>query len=231
MPKSSSTIQDSKGHMLIIGKPKRGKTHLLGSVSKHEKMYILSLENGLAPISKAKFDYDECNSYEEFVKNMTWFVHNYKAKGYTALGIDSLTRYQHYFVDHLKDGKLDEKLNFDQFAEMLATMRKMLDELTSQTDFVFVATVHEEDKGVPNVSNHPLLEGNIKYELAGYFDTVVVSECGMTGGKDSKMAYWARLQGNEKTIAGTRMRHLKNKKTVPNHWKHFISTTSTEGEK
>ena len=121
------------------------------------------------------------------------------------------------------DGATDKKLSYDEFAEILATMRKQLDMLTKSTDFRVIMLCHEEDKASGgNMNNYPLLDGAIKFEIAGYFDIVLVSQCGLDT-KTKKMKYWCKLQGNDKCVAGSRLKHLRGKATIPNHYEHLIN--------
>lgn len=224
--KSGKDIAKIKSHLLIIGKPKKGKTAMLGTVANHEKLFIISLEKGLTTLTGGDFDYVECGDYDAFKEALNYFMKNYKEKGYTALGIDSITRAQSYLIAKLlgpakADGKA-RKLDFDGYSEMLATMRKLLDVLTKAEDFVTIMIAHEEDKDdSKNTSNWPLLDGTIKYEISGYFDTVLVCENGL----DTKgnLSYFARIQGNEKCIAGTRLKHLANVKAIANDYKFLLT--------
>jgi len=221
--KSGETIEAGKGHVLIMGKPKRGKTRMLGTASMHEKLFIISCERGLSTIAGGKFDFVECDTYDEYMQALEWFMSNQKKKGYTALGIDSITRVQHYLIDKLLGGKTNQKLSFDKFAEMLATLRKQLDVLTKTEDFTTIMIVHEEDKpDNGSMNNYPLLDGAIKFEIAGYFNTVVVAQSGLD--KAGKMSYYCMLQGNEKCVAGSRLKHLRGISAVPNDYKHLINT-------
>lgn len=216
MPKSGADITANKNDVLVVGPPKTGKTRILGTASRHEKLYILDLENGLTTIAGGPFEYDDCGDWEKFNTNFNWFMSNYKAKGYTALGIDSYSRAQRYLANHLMERDGTSKLTRDQFAEMLAVMRKIVDTITKNQDFTAIVLCHQE---LGNDSNYyPCLEGNIKYELSGYFDTVLHSK----SGKDTngKVNYWCEL--NNGGIGGTRLKHLRNKDVIPNDYKQLL---------
>jgi len=215
-------VKKQKNHILLIGKPKKGKTHFLGTVAEHEKLFIVSLEKGLTPIAGCKFEAAEVESFVEFQEAIEYFMKNYKAKGYTALAIDSITRMQSYLISKLNNGKTSEKLTFDKYAEMLAVMRKLLDGLTKAQDFMTIIIAHEQESDdTKGSSNSALLDGSIRFEIGGYFDTVVVAENGLD--KDGKLKYWLKLQGNEKCIAGTRIQSLKDKKNIPCDYKHLLN--------
>ncbi len=216
-------VSQQKNHILLIGKPKKGKTHFIGTMSDHEKVFIVSLEKGLAPIKGKKFTGVEVSNFKEFQEAVEYFMKSYKKEGYTCLAIDSITRMQSYLISELNGGKVKEKLTFDKYAEMLATMRKMLDALTKAQDFCVVIVAHErEADDMKASSNGPLLDGAIQYEIGGYFDTVLVAENGLD--KDGKIKYWLKVQGNERCIAGTRLQHLKGKSVIPCDYKYLIET-------
>jgi hypothetical protein len=197
---------------------------MMGTVALHEKLFVISLEKGLTTLSGGDFDFVECADWDSTKEALNWFMTNRKEKGYTALGIDSITRAQSYLTAKLLAGSKDKKLGFDGYNEMLATMRKLLDTLTKAEDFVTIMIAHEEDKDdSKNTSNWPLLDGSIKYEISGYFDTVLVLE----NGYDAKgnRSYWAKLEGNEKCIAGTRLKHLSAIKAIPNDYAYLMAST------
>lgn len=217
MPQKGKDIQAGKDHVLVIGMPKTGKTRMLGTASRHEKLYILDLENGLATIAGGDFDFDRCNNWDDVLKHFNWFMNNYKKEGYTALGIDSISRAQRYLSDSLMERDSTKKLTRDQFAEMLATMRNMVTAITQATDFTTVALCHQSlgDDG----NYYPCLEGQIKFDLSGYFGTVVHTQTGLD--KNNKPKYWCTLNGG--SVGGTRLRHLKGKTVIANDYKELLA--------
>jgi len=219
MPKKGKDIKphERKTDVFVLGKPKAGKTRMLGTASRHEKLYILDVENGLASIAGANFDYDECHDWASFHKNFNWFMNNYKKEGYTALGIDSISRAQKYLAASLLDRDKTKKLNFDQFAEMLAIIRQMIDVITSNNDFAAIVLCHQELG--QDSSIYPCLDGSIKYDITGYFDTVLHCQSGLD--KDQKPCYWATLSGTE--VSGTRLRHLRNKTVITNDYAELLA--------
>lgn len=224
MPRSSTDIKGAGRNMLLVGRSGSGKTHMLGTAADSEKLYVISCEGGLSTISDKTFDYDECNTWAEIQSKVEWFFQNYKAEGYTALALDSLDRAQRYLIQSMLDVDKSHKLSFDRFAEMLGKLRKMLDILCKAEGFTFLCTCHNSEdkdgsKGVIKESLH--LEGAIKWEADGYFDNVCVTRIG----KDSagKPSFWLEISGDEKTVAKTRLNHLKGKLTVPATYKVFIT--------
>lgn len=207
--------------MLIVGKQGTGKTNMLGTAADNENLYILALEGGLATINDKKFEYDDCLTWAEFEKNCGWLFKNYKAKGYTAVGLDSFDKLQRHLIDHIsKDGKLTR----DQFFEIRGKLRKVLSTFINHPDLVFLCTCHisdEKDGDNGSVKELLSLDGAIKYEVANEFDNVCVTRVG----KDSKgaPAYWLEITGDERTVAKTRLRHLRGKSVVPADYASFIA--------
>ena len=137
MPRSSKDIAGAGRNMLLVAKSGAGKTHMLGTAADHEKLYIISVEGGLSSIADKTFDYDECNTWAEVEAKVEWFFKNYKALGYTALGLDSLDRAQRYLIQSMLDADKTHKLSYDRFNEMLGKLRKMLDILNKAEGYSF----------------------------------------------------------------------------------------------
>lgn len=225
--KSSATIGKKRKHTLIIGKPKKGKTHMLGTVADHENLFVIDSENGLETISNKEFDFVEAKDYDQFKEGIKTFFEQKDKRGYTALGIDSITRVQTYLTASILKKNDRKKANYDDYNEILASMRKLIDGLTKADDFSLVCLAHEEDKDdSKNTSNWPLLDGAFKFEICGYFDTVVVCDDGLDS--KGKKVNFARLSGNGKCVAGTRLQHLKGTDKIPNDYGYLL--TNKQGE-
>lgn len=220
MPQSSTELKQATSHTIVVGKAGTGKTSLIGTACDHEKVYVISLENGLQSIADKKFDYDECNNYEDFKAKLNWFFKNYKEQGYTMLAIDSLTRLQRLITQHMNDKSKTSKLTYDEFAELLAIMRKLCDVITRSKEFSTIVTcldVETKDDGKGVIKENPNLEGKFAFEVFGYFDNAVVSRVGKD--KNGALTYWLEVAGDERTAAKTRMTHLRGKTTIPNDYK------------
>ena len=222
MVQSSTSLAQSRSHTIVVGKSGTGKTTLIGSACDHEKVFVISLENGLQSIADKAFDYEKCESYDDFKQAINWFMKNYKERGYTLLAIDSITRLQRFITEDMNNKSKSSKLTYDEFAELLAIMRKLCGVITRSSDFSSIITcfdVETKDDGKGIIRENPNLEGKFAFEVFGYFDNAVVSRVGK--GKDGKLTYWLEVAGDERTAAKTRMTHLRGVTTIPNDYKYL----------
>ena len=222
MVQSSTALAQARSHTIVVGKSGTGKTSLIGTACDHEKVFVISLENGLQSIADKQFDFERCETYAEFKREINWFMKNYKERGYTLLAIDSITRLQRMITQDMNDKSKSSKLTYDEFAELLAIMRKLCDVITRSRDFSSIITcldveTKDDTKGV--IKENPNLEGKFAFEVFGYFDNAVVSRVGR--GKDGKLTYWLEVAGDERTAAKTRMTHLRGMTTIPNDYKYL----------
>lgn len=207
MKSSDNIMQGIKIHSLSVGDSGKGKTHFIGSICDHGKPYIIDAEGGVKTIANKKFDYEQVDTYQDFLKELAWYYNNWQKNGYTHLVVDSITRLQQYrMFEYHKDGKLTQ----NQWGELLADLRKVVNQVTKTcpTSSHWTAMAMEsKDELSGAVKIYPNLGGAFKFDLAGYFDVVLYHDCKYSGDKQS---YYVMTQGDERvTTARSRLDCLK----------------------
>jgi len=210
--KSSDLKANLRQTILSIGDSRTGKTHFIGTMCEHEKVLVINAEDGLATIADKQFDAIKVNSFAQFKEALNWYM-SVGHKDYTMLSIDSLNRVQSYLQYELDaDGKLSQ----NQWGEVLATMRKFIDVLSKQCPTSLHITsmaMESKDELTGQIRIYPNIQGSFKYDLTGYFDTVLFHTCAPD--KDGSTKYWCQIQGDSRVIAGSRHQALKGMKNIP----------------
>lgn len=191
---------------LSISDAGKGKTWFLGTMAKYGKPFIIDTEMGMTTIADKNIDYVTVKSWKDFLAALTWYWKNWEEKGYTHLGIDSITRAQMYRVFELnKDGKLDR----GQWGEVLADVRKVISRLTLECPtsvHVNAMAMESEDELTKITKIFPNLQGAMKFDLAGYFDVVLYHH---SGEKNGEQQYWVQTQGDQRIPARSRLTAVK----------------------
>jgi ABC-type dipeptide/oligopeptide/nickel transport system ATPase component len=205
--KSSKDLKKNlKINSLSIGDSGKGKTFFAGTIADYGKPFIIDAENGLITSSDKTFEYTSVNNFNEFGEACKWYIENYKAKGYTHLVVDSISRLQQYLVNSLNP---DGKITINQWGEVLATLRKTINWLTKECPTHVHMTsmaMESKDELSGQIKIYPNIQGAFRYDLAGYFDVVVYHDCGM---KNDKQVYWIQTQGDERITARSRLDSIK----------------------
>ena len=222
--KGTDVLANKKPSVLLLGKPGTAKTTIMCSAAQCEKLFVISLEKGLMSAIHQNYVYVDVKNWQEFVEALNWLMKNKSKEGYTALGIDSLTKAQTYLGDKLT-GAGGGKLTFDGYREMLAKMTKMLDVLTGDGSFALIITCLElgqKDDVSGIIKEQPLLEGQLKGMVHAYFDVVAVTRTDKNP-KGEGFVYWCEVSGTERTVAKNRLPHLRGKHIVPSDYKSFVN--------
>lgn len=214
--KSSDIIADKKVNSLSIGDSGKGKTYFAGTICNHGKPFIIDSEGGLKTIANKVFDYVAVNTWAEFTEACTWFYNNWEKEGYTHLVVDSFTRLQQYLAVGISpDGKLTQQ----QWGEILASLRKVIDRLTKTCPtslHVSAMAMESKDELNGGIKIFPNIQGAFKYDLAGYFDIVLYHDCAVKG---DNQVYWVQTQGDQRITARSRFDSIKKlKKHEPNDY-------------
>lgn len=209
--KSSKTILDDKRvNSLSIGDSGKGKTFFAGTICDHGNPFFIDSEGGLKTIADKDFEFTEVNTWKEFLDACAWYYNNYQSHSYTHLVVDSFTRLQHYLV---KEINADGKLTINQWGEVLAALRKVIDRLTKTCPTsLHVSAMAQESKDElsGSIKIYPNLQGAFKHDLAGYFDVVLYHDCAE---KNGDQVYWVQTQGDQRITARSRLNsvHKLNK--------------------
>lgn len=191
---------------LSIGDSGKGKTYFAGTIADYGKPFIISSEGGLLTSCDKEFDYVEVNTFKQFEEACGLFMQIYKEKGYTHLVVDSITRLQYYLTrDLAPDGKLTQ----NQWGEVLAKLRKVVDWLTKEVPIhVHVTAMAKESKDelTGMVKIYPNLQGAFQYDLAGYFDIVLYHDCKYKG---DEQQYYVWTKGDQRVVAKSRLDKIK----------------------
>lgn len=210
--KSSKEILDNvKVNSISIGDSGKGKTHFIGTMCDYGKPFVIDSESGLLTIADKKFDYVTVSSWQEFKDALTWFMINHEMNqqtgehtGYTHLVIDSITRLQNYLIKEVV-GDDKKSPTMAQWGDALAHMKVLLDKLTKSCPKPIHMTAmakEDTDEKTGFKKIYPNLQGGMRFDLAGYFDVVLYHDCGE---KDGKQVYWVQTQGDERTVAKSRL--------------------------
>jgi len=187
---------------LGMGDSGKGKTHFIGTICDHGKPFVIDSEGGLKTISDKKFDYVTVNTWLEFTDALNWYYANYEEKGYTHLVVDSFTRLQQYCALGIEStGKLTQ----NQWGELLAHLRKVIDSLTKHCPTALHVTamaMEAKDELTGGIKIFPNIQGAFKHDLAGYFDYVFYHDCAP---KDGKTTYWVQTEGDQRICARSRL--------------------------
>lgn len=198
---SSKDIKVTKVNSLSVGDSGKGKTHFVGTICDYGKPFVIDAEGGLMTIMGRQFDYTTVNTFKEFQDACAWYVTNYKQHGYTHLVIDSISRVQNHLVFSLsKDGKLTQQ----QWGEVLATLRKIIEWLTKECPTSIHVTsmaAESKDELTGMVKVYPNIQGSMKYDLDGYFDVVLYHDAKDEQGKS---IYYVHTHGDNRIIAKNR---------------------------
>ena len=233
----------TKTTTVCIGDSRKGKTHFLGTMTDYGKLFVIDCESGLASIRDKKFDFVTVSNWEEAREALNWFMVEGQTK-YNMIGIDSITRLQSYLKQFLilqPDGYTEANPNgtgknrgimtmskYDVLATML---RKVVDALTKLDGISFHANAMAcEDKDAVSgmVKIWPNLQGGMKFDLVGYFDTVMYNQMGKNA--DGKTVYWSEITGSDRNSAGTRFKEVRTKygDTMPNDYGCIVAALKGE---
>jgi hypothetical protein len=209
--KSVDILKDAKINTLSIGDSGKGKTHFVGTICDHGNPFVIDSEGGVTTIANKRFDYVKVNTWSEFKEALNWFMINREKNketgevtGYTHLVIDSITRLQNYLVKEIVGDDIKNP-TMNQWGDVLAHMRVLLDKLTKQCPVPIHMTamaMEAKDDITGQVKIYPNLQGSIRYDLAGYFDVVLYHDCGE---KDGDQVYWVQTKGDQRTVAKSRL--------------------------
>lgn len=231
---SSDMFKDRRKTILSMGDSRTGKTYFLKTMCKHEKMFIIDVEGGLSTAEGENFECVRVTTFKEFKDVLNWYTGAAKlagfpdrsTKNYTMLAIDSANRLQTLLVHSIQpDGKLTQ----NQFGEVLATMRKLFETLESKlTTGLFVTSMAMESKDelTGRVRIYPNVVGAFKYDLTGYFDTVLYHHAKVDTKGDVK--YHCQLHGDSRVVAGSRLLKLKGIKNIPCDYGTMLSLLTKE---
>lgn len=223
--KSSDMKPAERQTILSIGDSRTGKTHFIGTICDHEKVFIINAEDGLATINGKNFDFVKVNNFAEFKEALNWYMTE-GYKNYNMLSIDSINRVQSYLQYELDESG---KLSQNQWGELLATMRKIIDVLSKRCPTSLHITsmaMESRDELTGQVRIYPNVQGSFKFDLTGYFDTVLFHTCALD--KDGQTKYWCQIQGDSRVIAGTRHQQFKGLKNIPSDY-GYIKTKLNGG--
>lgn len=204
---SSNLAKNIRINSLSVADSGTGKTHFLGSICNHGKLFVIDTENGLLSIADKDFDYITIDSWDEFGEAYKWFLKNYEEKGYTHLGVDSVTRLQQYLVDKISKGT--GKISQNEWGVVLASLRKMIDHITKTCPthvHMTAMAMESKDELTGATKIYPNIQGSFKHDLCGYFDLVLNHQCGPD--KEGKQAYWVQTKGDRRIIARSRLESL-----------------------
>jgi len=216
-------MNDTKVHSLSIGDSGKGKTWFIGTICGHGNPFIIDSEGGLKTIRDKKFEAVQVNGFQEFKEAVGWFMQNYQEKGYTHLVVDSFTRLQQYLIAEQCG---DNKPNFDDWAVVLASLRKVVNFLTKECPVPVHMTamaMESKDELSGMVKVYPNIQGSFKFDLAGYFDVVLYHNC---GGQGDEQKYWVQAKGDERITARSRLQGLN--KYEPNDYSIIVNLLKGE---
>lgn len=204
--KSSKDLRDNpEVNTLNIADSGKGKTKFLTSMAKYVKPFFIDAEGGIKTGADLDFDYVQVNTWAEFQEACAWYLENYEEKGYTNLGIDSITRLQQYKMLEIHP---DGKLKIQDWGEILAVLRKTVDTLTKAwpTPVNITAMAKEsKDELSGQIKIYPNIQGSFCHDLAGYFDMVFYNDCGE---EDGVQKYWVQTQGDRRITARNRLQSI-----------------------
>ena len=210
--KSEDMFVNRRQTILSMGDSRTGKTAFLGTICDHEKVLILNAEDGLSTIEGKKFDAIRVTTFKEFKEALNWYLTE-GHKDYTMLAVDSINRVQSFLAFELdKDGKLTQ----NQWGEVLATLRKVLEVLQTKCPtgyFMSSMAMESKDELTGRIRIYPNLGGAFKYDLTGYFDTVLYHHA--KADTKGETQYYCQLQGDTRVVAGSRLTGLKGIKNIP----------------
>jgi len=213
--KSSTIATNKRTTTISIGASRVGKTHFIGTIADHSKLFILDLEDGLKTIAGKSFDYKTCNTWVEAEQVMAWFFTGGQSE-YTHFAIDSINRLQSYLVDDVKEkpdehGKNKGMMTINKWGIVGAKLKKVIDMCTKQLTtsvHMNVTAMESKDEVTGATMLYPSLAGAFKHEVLGYFDTIMFHRTALDKGEQK---YWIQLAGDTRIQAGTRIQSLKDK--------------------
>ena len=242
--KTSKELQSSsKTTTICVGDSRKGKTHFLGTMAEHGKLFVIDCEAGLSSINDQKFDYVVVSNWEECRDALNWFMVEGQKK-YNMIGIDSVTRMQSYlkqFLIKMPDGYTEANPNgtgknigimtMSKYDVLATILRKVIDALTKLDNISFHANAMAcEDKDAVSgmIKIWPNLQGGMKFDLIGYFDTILYNQMGLDA--EGNTAYWTEIVGSDRNCAGTRLKEVKDLygKVMPNNYGCIV--TALKGE-
>lgn len=204
---SKNLLDDRRVTSLSIGDSGKGKTYFAGTICNHGKPFFIDSEGGLKTVANYDFDYVSVNTWNEFTEACAWYYNNYKERGYTHLVIDSFTRLQQYLAKGINE---DGKLTQQQWGEILASMRKVIDRLTKTCPtsmHVSAMAMESKDELSGGVKIYPNIQGAFRYDLAGYFDIVLYHDCAENN--NGEQVYWIQTKGDQRITARSRLESTK----------------------
>jgi len=223
--KSGDIANSTKTTSISIGDSRKGKTYFIGTACDLCRVFIIDAESGLKSIKDKKFDFVTVNTWKETEDALTWYLTE-GYQNYDLLAIDSITRIQSYLKEQLKDGpdehgKNKGNMTMGKYDILAIKLRKVVDVLTKKCPTSVHMTAmagefHDELTGATKI--YPNLQGGFKFDLLGYFDTIMYHNMAVT--KDGEQ-YWCEIAGSERNCAGTRLAELKATygKAMPNNYK------------
>lgn len=214
MPKSSTELSNDFSKIAVIAPSGRGKTDFVGTVADRFKTYVISSERGLKTIADKDFDYDNVNTWEEYIEKLNWFARNYKEEGYECLAIDSFTRLAYLLSTALEGTK--GKLDFDDHRTILVSLNKQLQLLTTKLECHVVITCiagDKKDDSTGVIKTSARLSGQTRDMLPEYFDVVAFAMCDTN--TEGVTQYWHQIEGDRAVYAKSRLKHLRGKRNVP----------------
>jgi hypothetical protein len=223
--KSADMFKNRKTSILSIGDSRTGKTYFLGTMCAHEKVLIIDVEGGLSTIEGKSFDSVRVKTFKEFKEALNWYMSG-GYNDYTMLSIDSINRVQAMLATELSpDGTLTQ----NQWGEVLATLRKILDVLSASCPTAFHVTsmaMESKDELTGRIRIYPNIQGSFKFDLTGYFDTVLYHHAKPDTKGDTQ--YYCQLQGDTRVIAGSRLVKLKGIKNIHCDYGEMLSLINKE---
>jgi len=223
--RSSKDIKTKWPNILLQGLSGVGKTHYLGTVSKHKKLLILDCESGLATIRGCEFNYEEIFNFKEFENAIEWYMLNAKKHKFDYLVMDSISRLQALLYDSIV--KTGQKASFDDFALLLAKLRKICELITRKFPTPVIVTTMvsmSKDEVTGGYKLFPTLSGSFKAELNGYFDITLMLMAGLD--KNNKTKYWSQTQSDRTCNCKSRYQPLERE--IPSDFKTIMKLMESQ---
>lgn len=242
--KTSEDLKTStKTTTVCIGDSRKGKTYFIGTMADHGKLFVIDCEEGLSTIKSKKFDYVTVSNWEEAREVLNWFMVEGQTK-YNMVAIDSVTRLQSYlkqFLINQPDGYTEQNprgtgknagiMTMSKYDVLATMLRKVIDTLSKLEGISFhVNAMAGEDKDDVSgmVKIFPNLQGGFKFDLVGYFDTIMYNQMGKD--KEGNTCYWSEIAGSDRNCAGTRLEEVKTKygNVMPNDYGCIVAALKGE---
>jgi len=227
---SADVVSSTRTTSISVSDSRKGKTHFIGTMADHGKLFVIDVECGLSTITDKKFDFVTVHNWKEIEEALEWYMLEGQ-KTYTHLAIDSITRIQSYLKEYLIQEPDSHKKNkgvmtMGKYDTLAIKLRKIVDVLTKQcTSSIHMTAMaqEEKDKLTGAVKIFPNLQGGFKFDLVGYFDTILYNQMGLDA--KGNPAYWCEIAGTERNCAGTRLQKVKQAypKVMPNDYTCIVN--------